>query len=112
MNPAIYIFILQIHSTLPKTKKYVEIFLQYRWLFIKGAIIVGEWEMVGTEVFLHYSQCFVKGNFGLGRTECKHANEAKPAEAPALQAQLSLNKQAMDCLVILFCTVHAINIQG
>ena len=31
-----------IHSTLP-IKKYVEILLHYRWLFIKGGVFIGEW---------------------------------------------------------------------
>ena len=50
-------------------KKYVEIFLHYRWLFIKGDIIIGEWEIFGVEVFLRYSQFFVKGDFVIGRVE-------------------------------------------
>ena len=42
----------------------------------------------------------------------KHVNEEKPEEAPALKAKLILIKLAMDRLTILFCTVHAINLQG
>ena len=50
-------------------KKYAEIFLHYRWLFLKGDIIIGKWEIFGVEVFLHYSQFFIKGNFFIGRVE-------------------------------------------
>ena len=42
----------------------------------------------------------------------KYVNEEKPEEAPAVKAKLSLYKLAMDRLTILFCTVHAINLQG
>ena len=42
----------------------------------------------------------------------KYANEQKPEEAPTMKAKLHLNKFAMDRLRILFCTVHAINLQG
>ena len=52
-------------------KKYVEILLHYRQLFIKGDVIVGKWELFGVEVFLCYSQFFVKGNFVIGRVECR-----------------------------------------
>ena len=41
----------------------MEIFLHYRWLFIKGDIFMGEWKIFGAEVFLHYSQFFIKGDF-------------------------------------------------
>ena len=51
-------------------KKYAEIFLHYRWLFIKGNAIIGEWGIFGVEVSLHYSQFFVKGDFVIGRVEC------------------------------------------
>ena len=44
-------------------KKYAEIFLHYRWLFIKGDVFIGEWEILFVEVFLHYSQFFIKGDF-------------------------------------------------
>ena len=39
-------------------KKYVEILLHYRWLFIKGNIIISEWGEFDVEIFLHYSQFF------------------------------------------------------
>ena len=61
-------------STLNSTyneKKYAEILLHYRQLFIKGDVIIGEWEIFGVEVFLCYSQFFVKGDFVIGRVECK-----------------------------------------
>ena len=36
-------------------KKYAEILLCYRQLFIKGNVFIGEWDVFGAEVFLHYS---------------------------------------------------------
>ena len=51
-------------------KKYAEILLHYRLLFIKGNVFIGEWGIFGTEVFLHYSWFFVKGNFVIGGVEC------------------------------------------
>ena len=46
---------VNIHSTPPiMKKKYGEIFLHYRWLFIKGDIIIGELEIFGAQVFIHY----------------------------------------------------------
>ena len=51
-------------------KKYAEILLHYRWLFVKGDVFIGVWHVFGTEVFLHYSQFFVKGDFIIGRVEC------------------------------------------
>ena len=59
-----------VHSTLPiMKKKYAEIFLHYRQLFIKGDVIIGEWEIFGAEVFLHCNQFFIKGNFIIGGVE-------------------------------------------
>ena len=60
------------HCTLNSTynKKYAEIFLHYRWLFVKGNVIIGEWEIFGAEVCLHYSHFFVKDNFVIGGVEC------------------------------------------
>ena len=61
------------HDTLNSTyneKKYVEILLHYRWLFIRGNVFIGEWHVFGAEVFLRYSQFFIKGNFIIGRVEC------------------------------------------
>ena len=43
-----------------KEKKYVEILLHYRQLFIKGDVIIGEWGIFGLEIFLHYSQFLLK----------------------------------------------------
>ena len=51
-------------------KKYAEIFLHYRWLFIKGDIFIGEWEVFGTEVFLCYSQFFIISDFVIDGVEC------------------------------------------
>ena len=51
-------------------KKYVEILLCFRRLFVKGDIIIGEWSILGVEIFLHYSQFFIKGDFIIGRVEC------------------------------------------
>ena len=38
-----------------KEKKYAEILLHYRQLFIKDNIIIGEWGIFGVEIFLCYS---------------------------------------------------------
>ena len=54
-------------------KKFAEIFLHYRWLFIKVDIFIGEWHIFGVEVFLHHSQFFVKGDFIIEEVECKSA---------------------------------------
>ena len=51
-------------------KKYAEIFLRYSQLFVKGDVIIGEFEILGVEVFLCYSQFFVKGNYVIDRLEC------------------------------------------
>ena len=60
----------RVHSTLPiKKKKYVEILICYRQLFIKGDVFIGEWEIFGAEVFLHYSQFFIKGDFTIDGVE-------------------------------------------
>ena len=61
--------VVVLHSTLPITKKYAEILLHYRWLFIKGNIIIGEWEIFGAGVFLCYSHLFIKGDFVIGGVE-------------------------------------------
>ena len=60
-----------LYLTLPiMKKKYVEILLHYRWLFVKGNVFIGEWGIFGAEVFLCYSQFFIKGNFVIGGVEC------------------------------------------
>ena len=51
-------------------KKYAEILLRFRWLFVKGDAFIGEWGIFGAEVFLRYSQFFIKGDFVIGRVEC------------------------------------------
>ena len=56
-------------------KKYVEILLHYRQLFVKGHVIIGEWGIFGVEIFLHYSQFFIKGDFIIGGVECKYIKE-------------------------------------
>ena len=48
----------------------MEIFLHYRWLFIKGDVFIGEWEIFGVEIFLRYSRFFVKGDFVIDGVEC------------------------------------------
>ena len=69
-----YLFIaclsaLTLNSTYNE-KKYAEILLHYRWLFIKGNVIIGEWGIFGVEIFLHYSQFFIKADFIIGGVEC------------------------------------------
>ena len=51
-------------------KKYDEVLHHYRWLFIKGNVIIGAWGIFGVEVFLCYSQFFIKGDFVIGGVEC------------------------------------------
>ena len=63
-------------------KKYVEILLSYRQLFVKGDVFIGEWGIFHAEVFLHYSWFFIKGDFIKGRVECStsfstHTNKLK-----------------------------------
>ena len=60
-----------VHSTPPITeKKYAEILLRYRQLFVKGEVFISEWGIFSAEVFLRYSRFFVKGNFIIGEVEC------------------------------------------
>ena len=60
-----------IHNTLNSAyNKKMEIFLHYRWLFIKGNVFIGEWEIFDAEVFLCYSQFFIKGDFVIDGVEC------------------------------------------
>ena len=51
-------------------KKYAEILVHYRWLFVKGNVFIGELGIFGAEVFLCYSQFFIKGDFIIGGVEC------------------------------------------
>ena len=51
-------------------KKYAEILLRYRWVFVKDDVLIGEWGIFGAEVFLHYSRFFIKSDFVIGRVEC------------------------------------------
>ena len=66
-------------------KTYAEIFPCYRWLFVKGNIIIGEWEIFGAEVFLHHSQFFIKGNFVIDGVECTVQNRWNQMDALAEQ---------------------------
>ena len=70
---------IYIHSTLPITKKYVEILLHYRQLFVKGNVIIGEWGIFCVEIFHQYSQFFIKSNFILGRVECTCSSSLRPS---------------------------------
>ena len=51
-------------------KKYAEILLRYRQLFIKCNVFIGERGIFGAEVFLHYRQFFIKSKFIIGGVEC------------------------------------------
>ena len=42
----------------------------------------------------------------------KYLHEKNPGSTPAMKAHLSLNKSVSDKLMILFCTVHALNIKA
>ena len=44
-------------------KKYVEILLHYRQLFIKDDVFIGERGIFGAEVFLRYRRFFIKSDF-------------------------------------------------
>ena len=59
-----------LNSTSNEKKKYAEILLRYRRLFVKGDVIIGEWGIFAVEIFLCYSQFFVKGDFVIGGVEC------------------------------------------
>ena len=62
---------IMVHSTPPiMKKKYAEILLHYRWLFIQGDLFIGEWGIFGAEVFLCYRQFFIKSDLVIGRVEC------------------------------------------
>ena len=64
---------MEVHSTPSITKKkYAEILLRYRRLFVQGDVFIGEWGIFGAKVFLPYSRFFVKGNFFIGRVECTY----------------------------------------
>ena len=51
-------------------KKYAEILLNYRQLFVKGNVIIGEWGIIGAEILFRYSQFFIKCNFVIGGVVC------------------------------------------
>ena len=64
---------LKYEGTLNSTyneKKYAEILLHYRQLFVKNDVFIGERGIFGAEVFLHYRPFFIKSNFIIGRVEC------------------------------------------
>ena len=48
----------------------MEIFLHYRWLFVKGNVFTDELEIFGAEAFLCYSEFFIKGDFIIDGVEC------------------------------------------
>ena len=68
-NTFLYIYGSTLNSVYNE-KKYVEILLRYRWLFIKGNVFIGERGIFGAEVFLCYRRFFIKSNFIIGRVEC------------------------------------------
>ena len=51
-------------------KKYVEILLCFRWLYVKDDVFIGERGIFGAEVFLCYRRFFIKSDFIIGRVEC------------------------------------------
>ena len=53
-----------------KKKKYVEICLRYRQLFVRDDVFIGEWKIFGAQVFLCYRRFFVKGDFVIDGVEC------------------------------------------
>ena len=48
----------------------MEILLHYRWLFVKGDVIIGEWGKFGVEIFLRYNRFFVKVDLLIDGVEC------------------------------------------
>ena len=44
--------------------------LHYKQLFIKGDVILGEYNIFGVEIFLRYRRFFIKGDFIIGGAEC------------------------------------------
>ena len=57
----------RLHSTPPITKKkYAEIFLRYRWLFIKSNVVIGEWKIYGAELSFLYSRFFRQRQLHIG----------------------------------------------
>ena len=71
----------QLHSTPPIIlKKYAEIFLRYRRLFVKGDVNIGEWGIFGVEIFLRYNRFFIKGDFVIGGVECTSGNFESPQD--------------------------------
>ena len=67
-----YLLYVCVHVYAYNEKKYVEILLCYKQLFIKGNVFIGELGIFDAEVFLHYSWFFIKGNFIIGRVECMY----------------------------------------
>ena len=53
-------------------KKYAEILLRYRQLFVKGDVFIGVCGIFGADIFLHYSRFFVKGDFVICGVECMY----------------------------------------
>ena len=63
-------------------KNYAENLLHYRWLFVKGNVIVSVWGIFGVEIFLRYSRYFVKGNFVIGGVHAPHMKSMPPRMSP------------------------------
>ena len=62
-----------IHCTLNlayNEKKYAETFLHYRQFFVKGNIIMGEWEIFAVEVSFIIADFLLKATLLLGGVEC------------------------------------------
>ena len=65
-----YMVIFSTLNSAYNEKKYAEILLRYRLLFVKVDVFIGEWGIFGAEVFLRYSRFFIKDDFIIGRVEC------------------------------------------
>ena len=95
MNPpgqssieALHTVTLHIYTLNPtyNEKKYAEILLHYRQLFIKDNVFIGERSIFGAEVFLCFRRFFIKSDFFIGGAECIY-RERKEMNPPG---QLSI----------------------
>ena len=72
-SPCSYVQLACITLNSAYNKKYAEISLHYRWLFVKDNIFIGKWEIFGAEVFLCYNKFFIKGDLIIDGVECNES---------------------------------------
>ena len=88
-------------------KKYAEILLHYRQIFIVGDVFVGEWGIFGVDIFLCYSWFFVKGNFVIGGVECNKKKSKFFFVVPG-NGQTLLGMPDTDTFNIIYINIHSI----